>query len=300
MSLKSMLDLRDRQARFLERRSSAFAKRSEKATPLKARRRRARLMAVTIIVLVTATVAFTISWLSHHERFVINRVEVEGAHEITPQSVQEYVMNHIDDSAWRYISQKNIFFYDRQGVESGLAHDMLRIKSVKLSKPSKFSQSLIVSIEERRPAALWCHSSGACYRMDDSGFIFDGASSFTVTSYTFDGGVATTTPPIGQTFAGGRMQEILALLERLRKAGFAAGGISVDSDNDYRAHLVKGYDLKISFGTNPNKLTRDLQLVLASDALEGHESNLAYIDLRFGNRVYFRMKDGGAAQQPRQ
>lgn len=296
MAFQKMLDLREKRARFLERRSSSFAKRSEKATPLRARRRKARLIVAAIILCLVAVLVFGISWLSRHERFVINSIHVTGNNEISKQTVMEYVSKQIDDSTWHYISQKNIFFFDRVAIEQGLLRDMPRLRAVKITRQSKFSQSLMIAIDERRPAALWCSENSVCYRMDDSGFIFDEASTITVTSYTFDGGVATSSAPIGQTFAGGRLQEIFAVLERLRKSGFAAGGASVESDTDYRAHLIKGYDIKIRFGVDASKLVRDLQLVLSSDALKGKESDLAYVDLRFGNRVYFKFQGENAAE----
>jgi cell division septal protein FtsQ len=246
---------------------------------------------------VIAVITFGISWLSHSERFVINSIQVTGNNEISKQTVMEYVSKQVDDSTWHYISQKNIFFFDKDAIEKGLLSDMPRLRSVKVTRPSKFSQALVIAVDERRPAALWCSENSVCYRMDDSGFIFDEASTITVTSYTFDGGVASSSLPIGQIFADGHMQEILAALERLRKAGFSAGGASVDSDADYRAHLIKGYDIKIRFGSDANKLVRDLQLVLSSDALKNQESNLAYVDLRFGNRVYFKLKGENAAEK---
>jgi hypothetical protein len=33
-----------------------------------------------------------------------------------------------------------------------------------------------------------------------------------------------------------------------------------------------------------------LQLVLSSDALTGKESELQYVDLRFGDRVYYKLQ----------
>ena len=37
-------------------------------------------------------------------------------------------------------------------------------------------------------------------------------------------------------------------------------------------------------------MVRNLQLVLSSNPLNGKASDLQYIDLRFGNRVYYKLK----------
>lgn len=293
---KTMLDLRDKQVRFRMERTSTFQRKSERSAPLRTRKRKARFIAATIILFFIAATTFGITWLAHYERFLIDTITVEGVRDIHAESVQQYVNSKIDDSSWRFISQKNIFYFDQTAIVQGLERDMPRIRSVKLSRPSRFSQNLIVSIEERQPAALWCETSGACYEMDDSGFIYEEASTLSVTTYSFDGGVATSSSPVGQTFASGYMSELLSLLEALRKSGFTSSGVSVDSDTDFRVHLIKGYNLKISFGVDPNKLVSDLQLVLSSDVLKGEEQNLEYVDLRFGNRIYFKLKGEGASQ----
>ena len=294
MSITKIVDLRDKEPRFRTERLSFFRRGSEKSTPLKVRKRRARFMAATICVLATALTAAGITLLSHHPSFVISSIVVQGTREIPAQAIREYISKQIDDSSWKYLSQRNIFTFDRMGIEEELAHDLPKIKSVTLSRPSRLSQSLVVSIQERRAAALWCSKVGACYQMDDSGFIFDQASSVTLTSYSFDGGISASSSPIGQTFGEGHMSDILAILERLRKLGYTAGGVSIDSKSDFVAHLIRGYDLKVAFGKEPGALVRDLQLVLSSEALRGKESALAYVDLRFGNRVYFKF-DGEVA-----
>ena len=51
-----------------------------------------------------------------------------------------------------------------------------------------------------------------------------------------------------------------------------------------------GFEIRASLKGDPGKLIRDLELVLTSDELRGKESRLEYIDLRFGNRVYYKVE----------
>jgi hypothetical protein len=55
-------------------------------------------------------------------------------------------------------------------------------------------------------------------------------------------------------------------------------------------HFTDGFDLKVSFGADPATLVRNLRLVLASEALEGKEADIEYVDLRFGDRVFYKLK----------
>ena len=49
-------------------------------------------------------------------------------------------------------------------------------------------------------------------------------------------------------------------------------------------------------GTNPASLVKDFKLVLSSDALKKDIDRLEYIDLRFGNKVYFKLKESAVSE----
>jgi hypothetical protein len=100
----------------------------------------------------------------------------------------------------------------------------------------------------------------------------------------------TPTNPIGQMFVGAHMPGIVALLKNLSQAGFKPTGATVENDQDFWVPFVDGFYIKASFGENPGKIVSNLQLVLSSDALTGKESELQYVDLRFGDRVYYKLQ----------
>ena len=102
--------------------------------------------------------------------------------------------------------------------------------------------------------------------------------------------------PIGQTFAPSHMGEIVALLELLSQAGFTPTGAIVENDQDFWVPLTQGFYIKASFGENPQNLVSNLQLVLSSSVLQGKESQLEYVDLRFGDRVYYKLQGQGETQ----
>jgi hypothetical protein len=109
--------------------------------------------------------------------------------------------------------------------------------------------------------------------------------------------------PIGETFVGAHMPGIVALLQMLGRAGFNPTGAIVENDQDFWVPLSadqsgdgQGFYIKASFGENPGSIVSNLQLVLSSDALNGNESELQYVDLRFGDRVYYKLQGANEAQ----
>lgn len=160
--------------------------------------------------------------------------------------------------------------------------------------------------------------SDQCYQMDAGGFIFaltGQAEALSVsassTEYVFRGGlfgrsIATSTPftatgvtnPIGKTFMQAHLPALVALLNGLGQAGFTPEGAEVENDTDFFIPLAptqgsgqaQGFTVKAAFGTSPDTLVKNLNLVLSSDALKDKREKLEYIDLRFGDRVYYKLK----------
>jgi hypothetical protein len=104
--------------------------------------------------------------------------------------------------------------------------------------------------------------------------------------------------PIGYTFVGAHMPGIVALLQILGQAGFTPTGATVENDQDFWVPLTQGFYLKVSFGEDPQAIVSNLQLVLGSDALAGKESELEYVDLRFGDRVYYKLQGTDETSTP--
>jgi hypothetical protein len=134
-----------------------------------------------------------------------------------------------------------------------------------------------------------------------------------VKEYVFKGGVGTSTQlsgsstsptvaarksPIGQMFVGAHMPGIIALLQMLGQAGFTATGATVENGQDFWVPLTQGFYIKASFGEDPESIVNNLQLVLSSDALAGKEDQLEYVDLRFGDRVYYKLQGSAETQTP--
>lgn len=314
MSSKNLLDIRKKAAK----RSDA-AKRplplqlGSKPMRLKTRRRRQRIFVFCICILCAAGIVGGLGAASHLEKFAIKSVLVNGAQALASDVLVAAATATLADHGFSLFSRKNMFLYPRAAIETTLAADFPRIKDVSVARQSLLAQAVVVTISEREPFALWCpseigkpsHGVGTidtrCFVMDRDGFIyapFEGEASLMgfatssgsaiVSLYVFHGGLLPNTNIIGQTFLRGRLQGIIQLLNGLSKAGFDAKGISVDSEKDFEVMLENGPKLLASFEMAPSDIIRNLQTALDADSLKARFDTLQYIDLRFGNRVYYK------------
>ena len=268
----------------------AFREPQAKRPSLRSRRRRSRLFIGVVAAVLIAAAGYGVSYASYLPRFTIQHIEIAGAKDVSTELVHSLVEGKLASNSFAFFSPSNIFLYPRAEIEAAVREQYPPVNSVSVSRESLFATAITVKIEERKAFARWC--SETCYALDESGFIFGAASDIpnVATPYDFGGALATSTEPIGQTFLPGRFVGVVALLERLGQAGFSPERITMDGAQDFSVRLAEGYVINATFGSDVGTLVKNLELVLSSDALRGKESQLEYIDLRFGNRVYYKLR----------
>ena len=270
------------------------------------------MLGTVVALVVIVAIVYGASLASYSPRFSVQEVRVAGANEISQDILRYYVDTRLHDGRQAFFSRANIFLYPRSSIEHAVVEFFPRIKSVKISRESLFATAITVSIEERETFARWCTlmlgtgNGEECYFLGENGFIFARATSSakTLSSYVFRGGLpampahagqtglSSTTAAIGQQYLPGSFAGVLALLDRLGQAGFSSSEIVAKDDQDFSVRLQQGFEIRVSYGADVGALVKNLELILASEPLRGKESELEYVDLRFGNRVYYKLKGG--------
>ncbi len=269
--------------------------------PLRARRRRVRALIVFGALVLVAGLLYGVSYVSYLPQFNISSISVSGARGISDELIRGSVETVLDDGSYHILSRRNVLLYPRAAMEQEVVKSFPLIKSARIAHSSLLSTSITVEVEERQPFARWCATAESdCYFMDDGGFIYAPADAQATSStrYVFSGGIASSSAPLGQSFVRAHLSGVLSLLKFLGQAGFTPQGAHVEGEQDILVPLQEGFLLKASFGADAGTLVKNLQLVLASDVLQGKRSSLEYVDLRFGNRVYYKLK--GQEQQSAQ
>ena len=264
----------------------------KKPLPLKTRRRRLRAAIIAGGVLVFLLCVWGVHWYSYRPSMRIQTVSVRGAMLQDPNEIIDYAHHMLAQSPNQFIAHDGILSYPKDELNAALMKDFPRLKSVRIGRAGPFSTTLIINIDERSPFALWCTALHECYAFDDAGLLFAPAdrAGKPQLPYVFSGGVDESAP-IGKVFLPQKLQGILDLLQRMREARFEPGTIEVNNDQDFSVDLQNGYTIKASFNQDPDTILHNLELVAVSPQLRGKEQDLEYIDLRFGDRVYYKFKD---------
>ncbi|MBI3634237.1 MAG: hypothetical protein HY228_01305 [Candidatus Yonathbacteria bacterium] len=180
-----------------------------------------------------------------------------------------------------------------------------RLKSAQVRKVDE--HTLLVSVVERKPFALWCGDEflptstlASCWFIDDTGFIFDRAPVFSPGVYFEIYGkreneeqeaiLRSLLPPERFSLALAFIQElqrdqIIPLRLFMKPEG--EYGIVVNSSENYP--VLRGVELLFKDEQNASTLLKNLSFAIPAQFPLGSttKKKLHYIDLRFGNKVFF-------------
>lgn len=262
-----------------------------KTTRLRIRRRKQRVAIVSVCMLLGAGIVGGLGLATHAERLAINDISLIGLQQLPPNALTTAAEENLSETYFKIFAAKNMFIYPREKIESNLAERFPRIKTVEVSREALLAQSINVTIEERMPFAKWCEKD-FCYFLDDEGYIFAEADPGEVRSaFVFEGGLIPREKRIGQTLLQGRFTDMLHFLELLGAAGYEPLRIRVENDTDFSVSTDQGLTLLAPFNVEAEKVITDFKLALEADSVRDRIAELSYVDLRFGNRIYYKFKN---------
>lgn len=291
---RGVIDLRKRKPGRMagdEKRLSLLAGHGRRS-PLRLRRRRKQALIGVATAVFSIAVLFGISAVSYASGLSIEEVKIAGTKDVSLRAVRAYVETQLFNGSRPFFSRTNMFLYPKKEISHAVAEYFPRVKNVSVSRQSLLAQAITVSIEERSAYALWCASAGDCYLMDETGYIFasiapENAASFLRYTGELPEGEH---PPVGQTFQKKNIGTLADVVARLTSEGFVSRTVDVQREEDFSIHIANSFDIRASFKNKPSDIVKNLKLVLASDEIRAERSPIEYIDLRFGNRVYYKLK----------
>ncbi len=219
------------------------------------------------------------------EALTIDEVVVSGGETISHSQIVEGVSEILEGEYLRFIPRRFVWLYPKNDVLEYVA----AVERVKNPKVKRDGTTLVVTIAEYEPIALWCDdgAQSACVFLDDTGYGFARTPALT-------GGAFTRFVRIGESAAVNEyltsnddyllLRELESLLEAF---GWSVTVIEFDQARDVFINLAQGGELKVSLRISPTQTMDNLQTVLVTDEYaELTPGAFEYIDLRFGNKVF--------------
>ncbi|MES2087441.1 MAG: hypothetical protein V4467_00415 [Patescibacteria group bacterium] len=263
-----------------------------KSARLKAKRRKVIIGRIILAVFFFGGLWGSVYYLSGLNFITISDVEVVGATSLATADIASTTEGFLQGRYFFTIPKSNIFFYPAKKIESTILDSYSQVAHVGVSY--KNSHAITVSVIERSPKALWCQGKPEqCYFLDDTGLIFSPFYQMEDTSLefiTFYSAEEKAEPMKLQYVSPDYFKKLLDFAEQLSSAGFKVTAFRERPDLDFEADFSGGQKIIFARDADFSLVLKNFQTLLVSSEFSDGKvfKNVEYVDLRFGNKVYYK------------
>lgn len=251
---------------------------------------------IVFYALLACFVGVSVYVLFFSQYLQIANISINGVKELNSQEVQQVVDDSLGGKYLGLIPKNNFLFISQEKTENLLMGNFKKIRTVKVIK--KFPSEVNIDIDEREALLVWC-ASEKCYLLDENGVAYSAAdfsspeivqNNLLQISETSGREVAIGTKVIEPSYE----QYVLGIKGALSAVGFNATDqyftpsrmaeeIKVKTDQESEIYFSTQYPLESAL--------RTLATVLKKEIAEDKRGDLAYIDLRNENKVFYKFKN---------
>lgn len=282
---------------------------SPRLSELKKKRRQAVQYKFLIVFFTVLIVGGSLSYFSRMDGLNISNLVITGNEVVDSNLIESAVKEKIGGKYLWLFPKSNVLFYPKSAIADELYSKFGRLSNVDLDVKER--KTLTVSVEEREGKYMWCgekppvanSTEEKCYFLDKSGYIFDDAPYFSGEVYfKFYGspGISLAEPK-GSTFYEKNFTHLAMFKDVVASLGANPTNIFILDDEDGEMLLRKGDKnttapkIKFRADADLQNVAENLKAAFDTEPLKSDFKNkyskLSYIDLRFGNKVYFKFND---------
>jgi len=226
---------------------------------------------------------------SHLPFLQISGVALSGNRTLASTTLTAFVEEKLEGAYWYIFPKRNIFLYPKREIRDALLaeHPLLSAAEVH----AQDFQTIAVQVVEREPRALWCDSG--CYFMDETGAVYAPAPSFSSPVYASYHGALSGGKWPKQYLAPESFSALAALVDAVVRelAAEELSGVYVDRAGDVSMRFASGFELRFVLGDSEGDIFERFTLALTAEPFAGKSmSEFEYLDLRFGDKLYYKQK----------
>jgi len=254
------------------------------------------LVVLVVFLFVVALLVGLFAWLSGHERFLVRNINVDGNSVVQTDDVLSVVDEEASGKYLFLFTKQNTFIYPKDTIENRLLNEFKRIKDLDIKR--KNFTALEIYITEYTPKYLWCSEyveddesniNENCYFMNKDGYVYAKAPSFSGNIFFEWYTKSSSAEPIGSLMLDGdTFSKLVTFIDVVGNIGFDLIQITQQEEGDYT--LVSDSGSKILFNIDQDSAVLVDTLDSVLDEIE-KDGALDYIDLRFGNKVFFKASE---------
>ncbi|MEK7460367.1 MAG: hypothetical protein AAB628_02360 [Patescibacteria group bacterium] len=248
--------------------------------------------------------------VSQHERWKIQHIEIKNGGVVSQDEILADVKSLLVGNYYLAYSRENSYLFPKNEIEALLVDTYPVLATVRAGRTD--SHTIFIETTAREEYALWCgekylfenpYQKGDltnCYFIDKDGFLFSKAPAFSSgvyfevyapLDYKNEGDPLRSSVRSSEYHAVTNIYDVFRkdLAEPMRIVIKEEGEISVILNTSALHPFLRGVEIRTDMNTNATTSASNLIKALSTQFPNGEVSKkkLIYIDMRFGNKIFF-------------
>ncbi len=226
--------------------------------------------------------------------FKIKKINVSGASGMNAALVESFIRSHIASGGPLAAGGDNILFLDGKELEKKIKAEFPAMEEARIKK-DLLKRTVLAELAEKKSIGIWCVDPDPCFYMEKRGSIFEEApqAEGSLILLVKTRGVSEI-PQIGAKIVE---ENLLDFMLKIKDGLFFSANVGVkefllkSGNFDAEAVTTDGFRIFFDGKKNPDDQIANLKIML-EEKIGEERGNLEYIDLREGNKIYYKLKEG--------
>ena len=247
-----------------------------------------RLPAWITISLIALMLSGGLYWLFFSPAFAINQIRVNSSFYISSDTLAAHIKNQMTQFRWKIMPERNIFAFNTERFLQNVS-SQFSLSNAYISKDRPHTLNITRADPPRE--AIWS-SKGAQYAIDAQGKIA-GTIVTPALNATILYDTSNSNPAVGeQVVPVGLLQFVIAVLQddKIKNLGPKFFTIEKPNATDIQLKLAAGWKAYFDTTSDSKAQLANLDLILHNTVPPDKRNQLDYIDLRYGEKVYYKLR----------
>ncbi len=235
------------------------------------------------LFLLASLSGFVLYFLFFYSFFQVNEITIEGAENLKKEVLVNFIEDKIEFN-FLFLGSKNILLFSSNRLRKEILNKTSIVRDVSVEKV--FPSKLRLRFTERIPRAVWCNirDTDFCSYVDREGIAFRRAQDI---KKGFPVIVKEGNLSLGKKMIEpSHLERILFFVREAGNMGLETSYFSILDEKEVESYMKERWAVRFTFEEIEREI-ENLRLVIRELSKEEIES-LKYIDLRFGDRVYYK------------
>ncbi|MFT5179745.1 MAG: hypothetical protein ACI9GH_000195 [Candidatus Paceibacteria bacterium] len=260
-----------------------------RSSKLAKQKKKIRKWRIALVVVFIAVVLIGTSFWSRHDSMKISEIKFTELSYTNEDVLREIVFEELNRTYLGLLSKSNSLIFPRQKIKERILNDQPSIKSVDLD--FKGFKKILLEVEEYEPVARFCEGDD-CYLLNDEGYVFVKEPLINTNSFvTFRGNIEGDN--LKNSFLDPKLFKSFIKVVEILNSDLDIEIVSVEESENpiFEFKSRTGAIFLIDKEDNMIDVIENIKTVFLKEGINREQfENIDYIDLRFGNKVFYRLK----------